>query len=497
VVGGVVAVLATASVVIGQLMGSGGDTDSSGAARAEWNRIVVLDERDGRVTVTDEQGEEVGRIESGVDSPTGSGVVDDSMLIVSADAVAVIDLDRADDEPTTTPSTDPSLDTTTTATETTDPAGDTAETETGETGADTDGADGTDTDGATTTYGFGADRVITPAGSALTLIAPRADGGRGVLVHGPSGEVIDTDSFAPVVGARYEFADARATPSGRNVLVTDSGNFQSVLFSFDRDQPSYFPGLGLAVGDDVVITAQNVGNNATINVFDHAGEALATGQTSSVRAGMVGGDGAVLITVDGAVVTLDLANGDTSDGDDLEIGTVTSGVVTTSGDRLVVSGAEGTAVVDAEAGTVGTYSGTRLPDPDRPPIGSQCVALVPLAADPEPQLRVVDVTDGTSIVDAVDVGVVDDGTERTPLHPDATGCTIALATSSGFELVTPDGTQSVPSSDELIALAPDASRVVAERTGRLLLLDAFSTSDEPADPIDIGRQGGVVHFTRS
>ena len=63
-----------------------------------------------------------------------------------------------------------------------------------------------------------------------------------------------------------------ALASGRDVLVTDTGNFQSVLFSFDRDEPSYFPGLALAVDGDLVVTAQNVGTNATVNAFDHTGE---------------------------------------------------------------------------------------------------------------------------------------------------------------------------------------------------------------------------------
>ena len=67
-------------------------------------------------------------------------------------------------------------------------------------------------------------------------------------------------------------------PSGRDVLVTDSGNFQSVLFSFDRDEPSFFPGLALAIDADLVVTAQNVGSDATINVFDHAGEPITTGR---------------------------------------------------------------------------------------------------------------------------------------------------------------------------------------------------------------------------
>ena len=107
-----------------------------------------------------------------------------------------------------------------------------------------------------------------------------------MIVHGPSGDSIDTDTFAPVVGARYEFTDARSSASGRDLLVTDSGNFQSVLFSFDRDEPSFFPGLALAVDADVVVTAQNVGTNATINVFDHGGDPISTGRTSSVRAGL-------------------------------------------------------------------------------------------------------------------------------------------------------------------------------------------------------------------
>lgn len=498
VVGGVVAVLATASVVIGQLMGAGGNDDTSGAISARWNRIVLLDERTGRVVVTADDGEEIGRIESGLPSPTDSRVVEDSMLIVSADDVAVVDLERAGEQPTEAPTTDtaaatsPSTDATATSDAATD---DTATSDTA--GTDESDRDVPETDGTTTTFGFGADAVITPAGSALTMIAPRADGGRGILVHGPSGDTIDTDSFVPVVGARYEFASSRATPSGRDVLVTDSGNFASVLFSFDADAPSFFPGLALAVDDDVVITAQNVGTDATVNVFDHAGDALATGRTPAVRAGMIAGDRAVLITVDGDVITMDLASGDTSDGDQLDVGAITAGYVTASGDRLVVSGAEGTAVVADDAEAIGTYPGVRLADDDVPPTGSQCIALVPLVADPEPQLTVVDTSDASAIVDTVDAGVTAAGPERTPLRADASGCTIAIPTPSGFELLTTAGTQQVPTDDVLVSLAPDAASVVVERSGRLLLVDPFAASAEAAAPLDVGREGGIVHFTQS
>ena len=67
-----------------------------------------------------------------------------------------------------------------------------------------------------------------------------------MIVHGPSGDTIDTDTFAPVVGARYEFASARSSASGRDVLVTDSGNFQSVLLSFDRDPDTREPTVEIA-----------------------------------------------------------------------------------------------------------------------------------------------------------------------------------------------------------------------------------------------------------
>ncbi len=178
------------------------------------------------VIVDDEQGEEVARIESGVGRPNASAIVDATLVVAGTDAVAVIDV----------------------VTENVDE------------------------------FDIGADTVVRPSGSALTLLAPRPDGGRAVLAHGPTGDVIDTDTFASVVGARYEFADARSSASGRDILVTDSGNFQSVLISFDRDEPSFFPGLALAVDEDLVVTAQNVGNDATINLFDHAGRPDHDGQ---------------------------------------------------------------------------------------------------------------------------------------------------------------------------------------------------------------------------
>ena len=433
-VGGVVAVLVTASIVVGQLIGSGSDEPASGAISADWNRIVLVDDRTGRVIVDDADGEELARIESGVRNPTDTAIVDSTLTVTGTDSIAVIDV----------------------GTETVDE------------------------------FELGADRIVGPAGSALTVIAPRADGGRALIVHGPSGDVIDTDAFAPVVGARYEFADSRASASGRDVLVTDSGNFQSVLFSFDRDEPSFFPGLALAVDSELVVTAQNVGNDATVSVFDHTGESIATGRTPSVRAGMISDSGVVLVTVDGAVVIMSASDGEISDETQLDVGAIQSGDVATSGGHLVVTGASGTAIVDATATVVAALEEQRPTGDGQAPTGSTCLATITTIDDLDPQIAVIDLADGNVLVEAA-------GTE--PVLTDASGCTAGVSTSVGFDLLGADGVQQFRNDDTLLALSLDGMSAATERDGRVVLV--ASDGEDDAAPIDLGPRGRTVHFTQA
>ena len=448
VVGGVVAVLATASIVVGQLIGSGSDESASGAIDTDWNRVVLVDDRTGRVIVDDENGEEFARIESGIRSPAASAVVDSTLVIAGPDSVAVVDVGSE----------------------------------------------------SVTEVELSAETIDRPAGSALTMVAPRPDGSRALLVHGPSGDVIDTDEFAPVVGARYEFADARAVPTGRQVLVTDSGNFQSVLFSFDREQPSYFPGLALAVDAELVVTAQNVGSDATISMFDHNGDPVSTGRTASVRAGMIIDAEVLLVTVDGAVVTMS-ADGATSDDAQLDIGTIESGVVATGGDRLIVTGSAGTAIVDETGNVIASFDAQRPAVDGSPPGGPSCLATVDTGTGTGTgtnaevgQIALVDLTDGSVLAEA-------DATE--PVLTDASGCVVAATTPSGFDVLTRDGVRQFRTDDLLLAVSLDGEVVAAERDARVILFPALtgSTSSEDDesndDPIDLGPRGRSVHFTQS
>ena len=241
VIGVVVVAVAVGAIVIAGAIGSNGTDTPTGTVSADWNRIVLVDERTGRVIVDDESGDEVARIDTRTRSVVDAGVVESTAVVVSATATNVVDLD-------TETSTEFTLD---------------------------------------------ADAITWPSGSGLTMVVASTGGARGLVVSGSSGDVIDTDEFAPIAGARYQWGDARSDPTGRNILVTDSGNFQSVLFSFERDEPSYFPGLALAIDASTVVTTQNVGSKATVNLFDHDGEPISSGSTSSVRAALVGdGSGA-------------------------------------------------------------------------------------------------------------------------------------------------------------------------------------------------------------
>jgi hypothetical protein len=324
------------------------------------------------------------------------------------------------------------------------------------------------------------------------MIAQDASGQRALIVHGPSGEYLDTEEFAPVIGADYGFELARSDPSGRHLLVTDAGNFQSVLFSFDRDEPSFFPGLALAVDAEIVVTAQNVGNDATVSVFDHSGEPVTSGRTPSVRAAMIVGDVVHLVTVAGEVVTMSATTGSSETGEQLSIGAAVEGHVATSGDRLVVVGSGGTAVVDDRGGALGSFG-------DLEPDGSGVDHLAPrrapcLALTGQGQPRdivLVDMADGSTLAEATAAGT---------LLAAADGCSAITSSAVGYDLITRDAVRSVPATGEPVALSPDGQMVVLERNGRLRLVPVEPDGDDNAeeDPIDmdLGPSRRLIAFTQ-
>jgi hypothetical protein len=433
VVGGVVAVFAAAALIINAVIDSTTPAPNVGSVSADWNRVVTIDTRTGRIVVRDDTGTEVARIDTGRRSVIDSRVVGRTAVVASADATSVVDLSD-------------------------------------ESSSDVDLAGG----------------IITqPPGSALTMIVGSPDADRGVLVHGPSGDVVDTDGFAPIPGTRFEWTATKTDPTGRHVLVTDSGNFQTVLFSFDRDEPSYMPGRALAIDDRIAVTTQNVGNEATVSVFDHEGTLLSSGAAASVRAAIIADDSIRLVTVDAEIVTMSVSSGQTELNAGVDIGAVESGRVTAGGDRLVVTGEEGSALVGPDGELVGIFGGlVPLPEPWATH-GSTCLALTEAATGGARALSIVDLATGSVVAEAELDSDVDE-----PLFATADGCTIAVADPEGYQIVNADDVRRVPVAGELLGLSPDGSVVALELDRRLVL----SSSDD-SDPVDLGPAARTVWFT--
>ncbi|NND73777.1 MAG: hypothetical protein HKN44_02120 [Ilumatobacter sp.] len=437
VVGVAVAAIAGGAVVVSNFIGEDGDESGAAFTSSDWNTIVSIDDITGSIVLVDDAGEETERFRMGVQPLNESLLLGDTVFGGTDNEIAYVSLRDIE------------------TVSTIDLASSTA--------------------------------LLMPSGSAQTLMAASPGAGRAVFVNASSDEVIDTAALDEIVGSRYDIQLARSDPSGRHVLVTDSGNFQSVLFSFDRDTPSFFPGLALAVSDSLVVTAQNVGTDATVNVFNHDGEPGVVARTKSVRAGMVVSGGVVLVTVDGGVVMLSLDDGSVSEVSQLTIGAVLEGHVAVRGDRLIVIGEAGTAVID-DAGAVladlpdavPTMTGIDVVAPRR----NDCLIVSREAVG---EIAVIDLADGTILAEALANPEVLAGTD---------GCRVLVPTTSGYLLVTREGVLRATVTGSVVAIAPDARHIVVDNANRLELLPVVTEDNVPVEdePIDIGRSGRAVHF---
>jgi hypothetical protein len=445
VVGLVLAVITVAAFLVGRAISSEDSGSGSGFGSAEWNRVVTVDNSAGTVVISDAQGEETNRFRFGLSSLTDTEIIGSTLISVDADALGVVQLDA--------------------------------------------NAEITIEDDVTTVEIASTGTLLRPSGSAQTVVAQNVSAGQLVMVHGPTGDVIDTSAVDTVPGARYDVAEARTEPDGRHVLVTDTGNFQSVLFSFDRDEPSFFPGLALAVNNDIVVTAVNVGTNANVAVFDHAGEPGVAAQTASVRAGMISGGKVILIGIDGEVLGLSLSSGDITELGSLSIGTVESGDVAVRGDRLIVVGALGTALIDTDGAIITELPGARPTTSGIDELAPHRTACLIVEREGAGEVAVVDLETGTVGVEAL-------------ANPDVLatvdGCQPIVPTSAGYLSLTPEAVRSVILVGDVVAISPDGGTIGVEWANRLELFPRATSDttddDDEIEPVDVGRGSRDIFF---
>lgn len=439
----IILAIAAIAVVASRLLGGDGSGSGSGNANAEWNSIVTVDRGAGTVVIADADGDETNRFRLGLNALTDSELIGRTLVSTDADALAIVQLDANADIAT--------ADITTIAI----------------------AASGT---------------LVRPSGTSQTAVATDAASDRLVLVHGPSAEIIDTAEEGTVPGARYDVGLAIAEPAGRHVLVTDSGNFQSVLFSFDRDVPSFFSGLALAVNDDIVVTASNVGTNANVAVFDHTGDPGVAARTASVRAAMISDGAVILIGVDGEVLGLALTNGDVTEIDTLSIGTVESGHVSVGGDRLIVIGTEGTAIVDGEGTVLAELPGARPTVSGLDEIAPRSTTCLVVERATAGEVAVIDLELGTVGTEAL--------ASPNVLSP-IDGCRPIVPTSAGYIALDIDAVTPVTLVGDVVVLSPDGNTLAVERANRVELIQRSSAETDPDDesePVDVGRAGRTLFF---
>jgi hypothetical protein len=443
VVAVVVLVIAGIALLATRLLGGDESGNGSGKANANWNSIVTVDDSAGTVVIADANGGETNRFRLGLNALIDTELIGRTLVSTDADAVAIVQLD-ADADITT--------------------------------------ADITTIDIAAS----GA--LVRPSGTRQTTVATNAAAERLVLVHGPSAEVIDTAEAVTVPGARYDVGLAIAEPAGRHVLVTDSGNFQSVLFSFDRDEPSFFSGLALAVNDDIVVTAANVGTNANVAVFDHTGDPGVAARTDSVRAAMISDGAVILIGVDGEVLGLALSSGDVTEIGTLSIGTVESGHVSVGGNRLIVIGTEGTAIVDGEGTVLAELPGARPTVSGLDEVAPRSTTCLVVERATAGEIAVIDLELGTVGTEALASANV-----LSPID----GCRPVVPTSAGYIALDVDAVAPVTLVGDVVVLSPDGNTLAVERANRVELVPrspAETDDDDESEPVDVGRSGRTFFF---
>jgi hypothetical protein len=154
VIGVALVVIVGAGFIVSQVVGQD-DGATSTVSGTDWDTIVVINDRTGDISLTDADGNEIGELNTGIRQIEATDVAGPTLLLDTGSQLVAVDLDDLDSE--------------------------------------------------VTTFEIDGDRsaaIYRPSGTNSTLLSGTA--ARAILLHGPTGDVVDTDEFTRVVGAQYD-----------------------------------------------------------------------------------------------------------------------------------------------------------------------------------------------------------------------------------------------------------------------------------------------------
>lgn len=448
-------VVAVFAVIIGAIVVvfTGGDDDTD-LTRPRWDVVVEADRSTGALVVLDRDGVVVDEID-GDGRATALYVREDRVALVGPGRIDLVDLD---------------------------------------------GSDATSIE---------IDRAFTvtrlPTQRSMTFVAAPAAPGPLLLIDGRTGEVLDIGDAAGQ-DAPVLFADSlRTDPEGRAVAIGDGANFQTVVVRFGVDGATFFPGLPMAVGDELVVTSTNVGTSAELGIFAADGDRLATITSDRPVGGVLTDNRYVYATAAGELFSV------TPDANAPErLGTVAvpgddqvrrvSPVL--DGQRLVLTGRRFTAIVDLDGEIVYQTTSTADLDPAAPWTTWRCLPV----GGGDRYHALVDLDDGATLAD-LSVGTVESvsldgcsvhlaGIDPAALDTDTDGDTAATIDAA---IVSADGTSPVPPGARAVHLAPDgAAVVIVAADGRAALVPVspgITLGDDPdVEVVDLGVRRGLLAF---
>jgi hypothetical protein len=329
-------------------------------------------------------------------------------------------------------------------------------------------------------FATGASVERLPTARALVLVVTAAAGATMTFVDAVSGEMIDVADVADLTNPLLVADSLRSSIDGTAFAVGDGRTFQTVVVRFGDEVATYFPGVPMAVSDELVVTSQNVGSSAELGFFDVTGERIGTVEGERPIGGTVDGERFVHVTATGSLFVA------TPDDDVEKIGSITvpdgDGVrwarPVADGAGLLVAGDQFEALVDVATGEVRYQTTFAAPvDVLEPDTTWRCVAIGGSGSY-------------DTLVDAATGAVLADLARGDVMGTSADGCGVDLLQSGARRIVTPDDELVVPASSRSIALSPDgrtAAVVAVDGTGALRPVDG-------ADPTDLGTVDGTPVF---
>lgn len=433
------AVIAVAAIAV--MVVSSGDDDQDVAIEPGWDTLVEIVRATGEVIVLDGDGDEIERLD-GAGRVTDVHVRDDRLALVGADQVVLRGLDP-DDEPVAI-EIEP-----------------------------------------------GASVVRHLSNRSFTLFVTPDVGGEIVVIDGTDGSVTRIGSRAgqnqPLLLAETLRTDRDAT----RFAVGDGRNFQTILVDVDPDvEPTFFPGVPMAVGDDLVVTSTNVGRSAELGFFDADGERRALVPTERPVAGVLDGARFVYVTEDGILLEASPTESEPTELADLGLRGIDRVSPAFDGRRLIVTGTRQIVVVDLDGVIV--HESERAEGDEtgvaeiRPWHTWRCLAIpgdVDADADTADVGLIIDLDAGETIAD-IPSGTIEAVTTD--------GCGVHVRTATGDAIATRSGRYDAGDAVRSIVLSPDGTAaIVVDGSGTAELI----TIDD-SRRLDIGTRRGLLTFAQ-